>query len=454
MTALRNSLYRNLENNKMKSRLKLTFCLPLAVATPLLLPQLSQAANLSEIYQLAASKDSVIQASRAQYQAALEALPLARSALLPQVAIAADVAENESNNDLGGSFDSDTIGASVTQPLFNLTASRSYKRAKATVAQAEASLQDAEQTLLFRTSQAYFNVLTAREAYVAAKSSREATASQTEQAERRFDVGLSAITDVKEAQAQLDLAVAREVVAENQLALAREAMRVIINQEVPTLDGLKDNADLTAPAPASVDEWIAVATENNPRLEVARRDLDLARTDIDIERAGRYPTVALTGGYQDLNTDSNLQTNNESGQVSLQLEYAIFTGGRTSALIRQAKSQSEQAAFNLETVRRAVVQETRDAYLTVLADISQSNALQKALSSTEVAKDATQAGFDAGTRTAVEVLVSLQDTFNAYADYAAARHQYVISSLELRLAAGILDEKHIDSISSSLSTGN
>ena len=437
----------------MKSRLTLTCCLPLVVATPLLISQTSNAANLSEIYELAEARDSVIQASRAQYEAALEALPLARSGLLPQVAVAADAAVNESNDDNNGSFGSDTIGASVTQPVFNLTASRSFKRAKTTVAQAKATLDDAEQTLLFRTSQAYFNILTAREAYIAAKSSREATASQTEQAERRFDVGLSAITDVKEAQAQLDLAVAREVVAENQLALAKEAMRVIINQEVPRLDGLKDDAELTAPEPASIDEWIAVAIENNPQLDVARKDFDLAKVDVSLERAGRFPTVALTGGYQDLNTDSISTIDNESGQISLQLEYAIFTSGRTSSLIRQAKSQSDQASFNLETVRRAVVQETRDAYLTVLSDISQSNALQKALNSTEVAKDATQAGFDAGTRTAVEVLVSLQDTFNAYADYAAARHQYVISSLELRLAAGILARKHIDSISNSLSPG-
>ncbi len=437
----------------MKSRLTLTCCLPLVVATPLLISQTSNAANLSEIYALAEARDSVIQASRAQYEAAVEALPLARSGLLPQVAVAADAAVNESNDDNNGSFGSDTIGASVTQPVFNLTASRSFKRAKTTVAQAKATLDDAEQTLLFRTSQAYFNILTAREAYIAAKSSREATASQTEQAERRFDVGLSAITDVKEAQAQLDLAVAREVVAENQLALAKEAMRVIINQEVPRLDGLKDDAELTAPEPASIDEWIAVAIENNPQLDVARKDFDLAKVDVSLERAGRFPTVALTGGYQDLNTDSISTIDNESGQISLQLEYAIFTSGRTSSLIRQAKSQSDQASFNLETVRRAVVQETRDAYLTVLSDISQSNALQKALNSTEVAKDATQAGFDAGTRTAVEVLVSLQDTFNAYADYAAARHQYVISSLELRLAAGILARKHIDSISNSLSPG-
>jgi len=231
----------------MKSRLTLTYCLPLVVATPLLIPQTSNAANLSEIYELAEARDSVIQASRAQYEAAVQALPLARSGLLPQVAVAADIATNESNDDNNGRFGSDTIGASVTQPVFNLTASRSYKRAKTAVAQAKANLEDAEQTLLFRTSQAYFNILTAREAFIAAKSSREATASQTEQAERRFDVGLSAITDVKEAQAQLDLAVAREVVAENQLALAKEAMRVIINQEVPTLDGLKDDAELTAP---------------------------------------------------------------------------------------------------------------------------------------------------------------------------------------------------------------
>ncbi len=441
----------------MNSRLTLTYCFPLAVAA-LLSSQTARAADLSEIYQMAVSKDSVIQASRAQFEAAVEALPLARSAMLPQIALTADIAENESNDDFDGRFGSDSYGASITQNVFNSAAMRSIKKAKVTVSQAESTLKEAEQDLMFRVAEAYFNVLTAREAYSAASSSREAIASQTEQAESRFDVGLSAITDVKEAQAQLDLAVAREVVAENQLALAREALRVIINQDVPPLDGLKDDAKLTAPEPTSVEEWITVAKANNPRLEVARKDHELAEADISIERAGRLPTVALVGGYQNQSSDQSsltgFQTDNESGQIKLQLDYPLITGGSTSALIRQAKSRATQASFNLETVQRAVVQETRDAYLTVLADISQTNALEKALNSTEVAKDATQAGFDAGTRTAVEVLVSLQETFNAYADYAAARHQYVVSSLELRLAAGILAEKHIDSISRSLTPDN
>ncbi len=438
----------------MISRLTLTLCLPLGAVAAMLLSKASYSANLSEIYQIAASEDSVIQASRAQFEAAVEALPLAKSAMRPQIAVAANIAQNEENDDGGGVFGSESYGASITQNLFNRAASRSIDRAEAAVAQAEATLQEAEQTLMFRTAEAYFNILTAREAFNAARSSREAIASQTDQAERRFDVGLSAITDVKEAQAQLDLAVAREIVAENQLALAREALRVIINQEVPELDGLKEDAELTAPEPASVDDWITVALKNNPRLLVAKGDLNLADADISIERAGRLPTIALVGGYQNQSSDQVItfqqQIQRESGQIQLQLEYPFITGGRTSALIRQAKSRSTQASFNLETVRRAVVQETRDAYLTVLADISQSNALGQALNSTEVAKDATQAGFDAGTRTAVEVLVSLQDTFNAFADYAAARHQYVISSLQLRLAAGILAEKHIDSISRSL----
>ncbi len=441
----------------MNSRLTLTYCFPLAVAA-LLSSQTARAADLSEIYQMAVSKDSVIQASRAQFDAAVEALPLARSAMLPQIALTADIAANESNDDFDGRFGSDSYGASITQNVFNSAALRSIKKAKVTVSQAESSLKEAEQDLMFRVSEAYFNVLTAREAYSAASSSREAIASQTEQAESRFDVGLSAITDVKEAQAQLDLAVAREVVAENQLALAREALRVIINQDVPPLDGLKDDAKLTAPEPTSVEEWITVAKANNPRLEAARKDHELAEADISIERAGRLPTVALVGGYQNQSSDQSsltgFQTDNESGQIKLQLDYPLITGGSTSALIRQARSRATQASFNLETVQRAVVQETRDAYLTVLADISQTNALEKALNSTEVAKDATQAGFDAGTRTAVEVLVSLQETFNAYADYAAARHQYVVSSLELRLAAGILAEKHIDSISRSLTPDN
>ena len=297
----------------------------------------------------------------------------------------------------------------------------------------------------------YFNILTAEEAFKAARSSREAIARQTEQAERRFDVGLTAITDVKEAQAQLDLARASEVVAENQLALAKEALRVIIGQDIPPLARLSEDADLNNPTPPGLPEWIEIAESNSPRLKIAKLDAELASMDLGIERAGRKPTLNLTGAYTNSTTESVTGRDVESGQLKLQLSYPLYTGGRTSALIRQARSRKEQAAFNMETVRRSVEQQTRDAYLSVVADISRANALQQALSSTEVAREATQAGFDAGTRTAVEVLVSLRDTFNAYADYAAARHQFVIRSMQLRQAAGILVEEHLNAINTSLS---
>ncbi len=418
---------------------------------PLLFNQHAQAVDLAEIYRIASERDSVIQATQAQYEAAIEALPIARAALLPNIALVADKAVSETQDDGSGSFESDSYGASVTQNIYNPAAYHTMRRAEVTVAQAKETLREATQNLIFRTAQAYFNILTAEEAFRAASSSREAISRQTEQAERRFEVGLSAVTDVKEAQAQLDLAVATEVVAENQLALAKEALRVIIGQDVPELDALKEDATLTRPTPAVITDWIMLAEQNSPRLKIAQFDLELARKDLKIERAGRKPTLALNGQYSNSNTDSPSRPPNvESGQVSLQLSYPLFTGGRTSALLRQARARSEQAAFNQETIRRAVEQETRDAYLSVLADVSQANALEQALSSTEVAREATQAGFDAGTRTAVEVLVSLRDTFNAAADYAAARHQYVVRSLQLRLATGILAEKHLEAVNRSL----
>ncbi len=431
-------------------KLRETLTLTLTLTVPLLTTSASNAADLSEIYQIAVASDSVIQATQAQFDAAIEALPLARSALRPSVALIADAAINETNNDGTGIFDSDSYGASITQNLYNSAAWQTAKKAKLTVSQAEATLLEAQQNLMFRTAQAYFNILTAQEAFRAASSSREAIARQTEQAERRFEVGLTAVTDVKEAQAQLDLAVAREVVAENQLALAKDALRVIINQDVPELSELKADAELTHPNPTSIQEWIAIAEQNSPRLRIADFEQALAEKDIKIEHAGRKPIVALNGAYTNSTTESVTGRDVESGQLRLQLNYPLYTGGRVSASLRQARARARQAAFNRETVRRAVEQETRDAYLSVIADVSQANALSQALSSTEVAKEATQAGFDAGTRTAVEVLVSLQETFNARADHAAARHQYVVQSLQLRLAAGILAEKHITAINRSL----
>lgn len=432
-------------------KLQAPLALILALAVPLTVTSNTHAANLADIYRLASERDSVIQATQAQYDAARQALPIARAAMLPSVTLQGDKALNETNDDTQGQFDSDAYGATISQTIYNRSTSQTVKKARLSVAQAEASLREATQNLIFRTAQAYFNVLTAEEAFRAASSSRDAISRQTEQAEKRFEVGLTAVTDVKEAQAQLDLAVAREVVAENQVALAKQALRVIIGQDVPELDPLATTAKLTAPVPQSIDQWIALAEANSPSLQIAKYDHDIARADIKIERGGRLPSLALNGRYTNSNTEAtSSRPKVESGQLQLQLTYPLLTGGRTSALIKQARSRSRQAAFNQETVRRAVEQETRDAYLSVLADISQARALKQALSSTEVAKEATQAGFDAGTRTAVEVLVSLRDTFNAYADYAAARHQYVVRSLQLRLAAGILADKHIEAVNRSL----
>lgn len=428
----------------MKLRHACPLLLTLALAHPV------SAANLLDIYQLARENDSVVQATVAQHDAAIEALPLARSALRPSIALNAEKSWTNTAGDGEDMQQSDSYGASITQNLYAPAAWHAVKKAELNVEQAETTLKEVEQNLMFRVAQAYFNILTAEETLRAASSSREAISRQTEQAEKRFEVGLSAITDVKEAQAQLDLAIAREIVAENQLAVAREALRVIINQDIPALDPLSNEAVLSVPRPASVKEWVAMAEVNSPRLKIADLDLSLAEKDIVIERAGRKPTLALSGGFNDSSSEIATRQSGEATQIRLQLDYPLYTGGRTSASVRQAKARTTQAKFNRETVRRAVEQETRDAYLSVIADVSQANALRQALESTEVAREATQAGYDAGTRTAVELLVSLRDTFSARAEYAAARHQYVVRSLQLRLATGLLAEKHLEAVNNSL----
>lgn len=428
----------------MKLRHVCPVLLTVAIANPV------AAADLLDIYKIARENDSVVQATIAQHDAAIEALPLARAALLPSVTLSADKSWTNTAGDNDDFLESDSYSATVTQNLYAPDDWHSVKKAELSVEQAATTLREVEQNLMFRVAQAYFNILTAEETLRAASSSREAISRQTEQAEKRFDVGLSAVTDVKEAQAQLDLAVAREIVAENQVAVTREALRVIINTDVPTLDPLSDDAVLTNPRPASVVEWIAMAEKNSPQLKIADLDVELAKKDIVIERASRKPSLTLSGGYNNSNSEIAISPSRETTQIRLLLNYPLYTGGRTSAQIRQASARATQAQFNRETVRRAVEQETRDAYLSVIADVSQASALRQALESTEVAREATQAGYDAGTRTAVELLVSLRDTFSARAEYAAARHQYVVRSLQLRLASGLLAEKHLQAVNKSL----
>ena len=295
-----------------------------------------------------------------------------------------------------------------------------------------------EQELILRTSRAYFEVLNRQADLEAVLADKEAIGRQLEQTKQRFEVGLIAITDVHEAQARYDRVVSDEIISRNNLDTAREALRVITGKAHQELSGLADDVPLTPPEPASIDDWVAGAEKDNLVLLAARYGLEVARQEIEVQRAAHYPTVDLVAAYAEQNTSSDTGRDLDAGSIGVELNIPLYTGGLITSRTRQATAQLVQASESLEQTRREVERQTRDAYRNVIAAIGAVEALRQTVVSNQSALDATQAGFEVGTRTIVDVLDSQRDLFRAQRDYVVARHAYVLATLGLRQAVGSL----------------
>lgn len=405
----------------------------------------AQAENLIDVYQLALENDAQYQSSRYSYESTLESRTQARSAFLPQLSATGTTGLNDINDDRNNSFNSNKLSLSLNQSLYNRNNRVSARQADLSVAQAQAELTAAEQDLLFRSAEAYFAVLSARENLQFAQSEKNAIEQQLEQAERRFEVGLIAVTDVKEAQAAFDLAVADEIQSENNLANASEALRVMTNQEILQFALLKEETPLISPEPANMERWVETAETSNLNLRVAEYSAEIANQQIESARSGHFPTLVAGGTVSKTDQDGGAG-DSEVGVLQLQLDVPIYSGGLISSQTRQAKSDSRLAAEQYELTRRNTAQQARNSYRGVIAGISRVKALRQALQSTQIAAEATETGFEVGTRTAVDVLQSLRDTYRALANYSGARYDYILNTLALKQAAGILTLADIEAV--------
>ena len=404
--------------------------------------------DLLALYLRANEYDAEIAAARAEYQAAKTSVSLARSNVRPQASIGFSASYNDVNSDFSGNFVDFGPTLSLRQTIYNKIHLATIDQAKATEKQAEAQLESQTQELVLRVAQAYFDVLQAESELLFRRSELDAIERQKEQNERRFDVGLVAITDVKDAQAQFDLATAQEIAARNALEATREALTLLTGLPVENLAQLAEDAPLEPPAPANVSSWETMALQQNLPLVVAELAVRSARAELAASRAERYPTLDLVGIASSNTTGNDTRDDIDAGELRLELNLPLLTGGRTTALISQSKSLARVASQQLELQKRRTVQETRNAYRNVIANISQANALKQALDSTQKSLEAQEAGFDEGLLTSLEVLRSLQDTFRAQSDYAAARYQYIVNTLFLKRAAGTLGEADIRLINS------
>ncbi len=408
------------------------------------------AADIASVYQLAIQNDPAIAAAAATRDANLEAEPIARSQLLPYLQLSGDANYNyqEINSSPAGSsndnFADATGGIQVTQPIYRKDLQIQLDQAEDQVQQADIDYKTAEQDLIVRTVQAYFDVLSAEQTLKFTNADVKATARQLEQAKQRFEVGLIAITDVNEAQARYDGGRADAIVAANNVDDQKEALLEITGVPPGPLADLKPTVPLKPPAPASLDEWTETALTNNPAIISAKYNVDIAKKEIAFQDAADSPALDLVGSYALSRSDADAGVDSNNGIVGVQLSIPLYTGGGVQAATRQARHQYDAAQDVLEETRRSVQAQVRNGYRGVLSTISQVRALEATQVSAQSALEATEAGFEVGTRTLVDVLNSQRELFRAKRDLAVSRYNYVLNMLSLLQAAGTLSTANIE----------
>lgn len=441
----------------------ISLMLGFGITTPVL------ADSLLEVYQQALANDPVVNRAKAQRDAAYKGIPLSRASLLPQISgnIQQSYSSAERTNTTPGlpnaSFDIDSSstswGLSLQMSLYDHSRWLGLSQAELSAEQSDANYAAALQQLIVRTVTAYLDVLRAQDNLDFVRAEKRAIERQLEQTKQRFEVGLTAITDVHEAQANYDNTVAQEIVAENRIELAREALRVITGKYHDRLDILDtERFAASPPSPKVVTDWLEIAEEANLTLLAQRLAMDVAKMNIDIATAGHYPTLGLSASYgsskstskspalkSDTNPSGEIKTPYQDSQsIGLTLSVPIYQGGQVSAQTDQARAQFVSAGQDLELAHRQTIQSVRSSFNDVNASISTIRALEQAVVSAESALKATEAGFDVGTRTIVDVLNSTRNLFNARANLAGARYDFIQAMVTLKQAAGNLKAEDIE----------
>jgi outer membrane protein len=459
----------------------MTFKAILITAAMLAASMPGQAATLLEIYQQALQSDPRIHEAEARRLAALEAEPQARGVLFPQIGFSADWTKSESSGsgiqntvieqpDGSGNFvvvpfsfqtevedETTRWNFNLRQTLFRWDQIVGLRQADKVVARAEADREAAQQDLIVRVTEAYFNVLGAEDRLLAIHADRNAIARQLEQAKQRFEVGLIAITDVQESQAAYDQAVASEIAAKRSLATARYLLQEITGSFIRDLAAPTENLPLRTPDPASEQAWLDLAMAQNLALVSSRLDEALARDEISFRRNGHYPTVDLVANVGSTDSEQDQDTFNGFGalpadsnfdrdSIGIQFTLPIFSGGTTSSRVKEAIYLHRAAREQLQRVTRETDRQTRDSYLGVLVEISRVQALEQAVASARTALDATKAGFDVGTRTIVDVLISQRNLYQSITNYYQARYDYLLNVMRLKQAAGTLQVQDLENL--------
>ena len=446
--------------------------------TCLICTSFTRADNLAEIYNLAVQNDSGMKIAKAHYRAGKELSVQAKAPLMPVVGLQANTGKTGYSGSTN-SFDADSFrnsnnptlvaladpieklasgsisegnvhsySATVTQTVFSLEKWYNYQGGKENDNTIEAALHISEQDLILNVAVAYFNVLRGIDNFATAKAEEKTIQRQLEQTQQRFDVGLIAITEVLEARAVFDSVAVARLEVEGALAIFYESLEVLTGQPHHNLDSLSENFPIIIPEPIDREGWVKLALENSIEIQTTRHAVEVANDNAKAKKFASYPTLDASASY------NHSSKGVDASLYQLSMNVPLYTGGYSSSAKRQAYEQVNEAQEKLTSAQRQIVQQTRAAFLSVSTDVSKVKARQLAITSRKSALDATQAGYEVGTRNVVDVLAAQTELYQALRNYSNARYDYVINLLKLKKAAGTLNPNDIEMINSGLTKEN
>jgi|SaaInl5LU_22_DNA_1037371.scaffolds.fasta_scaffold01403_2 outer membrane protein len=437
----------------------------LIAAVAVFAPQLAVSDSLVDIYESALNNDPVLKAARANFNADREIKNLTRAALLPQIAASGEYRESETTDNSRTTFiiegqilssvsqgdvesDSTSYNISLSQAIFDVPSWYNFKSGQALSESARAQFAADQQSLIIRVSDAYFNVLRAYDNMQTRQAEERAIQRQLEQTRERFEVGLLPVTDVHEAQAVYDDAAVNSLEATGALNIAFQQLQVLTGQDHDVLAGLAEKFIATNPEPLNDSEWVDLAVGNNYQLKVAELGKDASYNKAKAAAAARLPKITGRYSYFDSESDgirytSPIESQQDGNSITVSLSMPIWLGGSLDAQRRQAKQRAIASSEGFISAKRNTVQAARSLHQLVLTNTARVKARAQSITSADSALQATQAGYEVGTRNIVDVLVAQRTVYQARRNFANARYDYILSMMRLKEVAGQLSPENI-----------
>ena len=428
----------------------------IAISSPL------RTENLADVYELALKNDPLLKAAEATYRAGKENRSQGIAGLLPTLSVGGSTNWNEYRveEQIIDQYNSNSYLASLNQPIFRLDKWFQFERGTALSEAASAEFAYQQQETMIRVASAYFNVLNSIDSLNAARAEEKAIGRQKDLAKKRFDVGLAAITELQETQAAFDLTVVSRIAREAQLDSARESLTSIVGRDIKLLSPLSDNFEISLPDPLDRESWVSLGLKNNYQLKAAKLQRDAAQASARSTASNHLPQIDLVGRVSKSTSKQGkfggfiqnplFGVEQDTRQYSIQFNLPLYAGGAISSARRQAYANYDRSKEQAIYAERSTVRDVRSNHFGVQTQVANVTARKQALASAESALEATQIGYEVGTRNTVDLLDAQKRLFQAQRDYASSRYDYIISMLRLKASVGSLSPKDLMNISNQM----